>query len=154
MEAFALAFDDPADAIGSELGERVGLAFDLEWEGTRADLRVDTPAEPDDGWGAHGRYETHCEVNGVVQLGDDEWDVAATGARTHEWGMLASTPTSAWRSDPTGRPDAAEPTDRHTLAVAPHLTDLADGSTARVRRTLDRLTYPTGPPSLVWTEAR
>jgi hypothetical protein len=33
LEAFGVAFDDPADALGAEWGERTALGFDLEWEG-------------------------------------------------------------------------------------------------------------------------
>ena len=153
MEAFALELDDPADAWGNEHGERVGLAFDLEWEGARGDLRADSMPDVDDEWGSQGRYDTPCEVNGVLQLGDEEWEVAATGARTHAWGMLLGGTPSPWRSDPVARADTREPTDRHTLALAPHLSDMADGSLRHIRRTLDRLTYFSGPPVMQWTIA-
>ena len=32
LEAFAVGFDDPLEAWGTERGDLVGLAFDLEWE--------------------------------------------------------------------------------------------------------------------------
>jgi hypothetical protein len=32
MEAFAVGYDDPADAAGDERGDIVALGFDLEWE--------------------------------------------------------------------------------------------------------------------------
>ena len=32
MEAFAVGYDDPVDALASERGDRVALGFDLEWE--------------------------------------------------------------------------------------------------------------------------
>ncbi|MFN0093096.1 MAG: hypothetical protein ACKVWR_22900 [Acidimicrobiales bacterium] len=32
LEAFALALDDPADALGACRGERIPLGYDLEWE--------------------------------------------------------------------------------------------------------------------------
>ena len=129
------------------------MAFDLEWEGARGDLRADSMPDVDDEWGSQGRYDTPCEVNGVLQLGDEEWEVAATGARTHAWGMLLGGTPSPWRSDPVARADTREPTDRHTLALAPHLSDMADGSLRHIRRTLDRLTYFSGPPVMQWTIA-
>jgi hypothetical protein len=146
MEAFALSFDDPQDAWGSEMGDRVGLAFDLEWEGSAKDFVHEPSAENE------GRYDTHCEVNGVVQLGDDEWDIVAVGARSHQWGMIGGAASTGWRADPLV--DAARPiSNRTTLAVAPFKTDLPNGTTGRIRRTLDRLTHPTGDPTLQWTEA-
>lgn len=154
MEAFAVSFDDPQEALGNEHGDRIGLAFDLEWESERADLTVEAIAEIDDEWGPQGRYATTAEVNGVLQLDDEEWEIAATGSRTHAWGMLfgthASKPSTTWRADPTEKVDTRVLTDRHTLAVAPYLIDLADGSTAHVRRTLDRLTYASGMAGLAW----
>ena len=129
MEAFALAFDDPAQAWGDERGDRVGLAFDLEWEGDPCDITT-----------IDGGYEMPCEVIGVVQLGDDEWTIDALGARLHQWG---DAPSGEWRHDPgetTG--------DRTTLAVAPYLSENDDGSPRRVRRTLDRV-----GTTLQWTWA-
>jgi hypothetical protein len=120
MEAFALAFDDPADAWGDERGTRVGLAFDLEWEGRPRDITSIA-----DG------YEMPCEIHGVVQLGDDEWEIDATGARYHQWG---DAPSGEWRSDPSGAAG-----DRTTLAVAPYLSENDDGSPRKLRRTLDRV---------------
>lgn len=32
MEAFAVGYDDPVDALGDERGDRVALGLDLEWE--------------------------------------------------------------------------------------------------------------------------
>lgn len=155
MEAFALSFDDPQEALGKEHGDRIGLAFDLEWEGERGDLIVDAIPEEDEEWGPQGRYGAKSEVNGVLQLGDEEWEVAASGARSHAWGMLFGThntkPPSIWRGDAAARQEPPTPTDRHTLAVAPHLIELADGSTGSVRRTLDRLTYASDMPTLAWT---
>jgi hypothetical protein len=82
MEAYALAFDDPSEAWRSERGDRVGLAFDLEWE---SDARTARWIEADAGV---TRYELPCEVNGTLQLGDEEWTIAGDGTRHHEWGQL------------------------------------------------------------------
>ena len=153
MEAFALGFDDPFDAWGNELGERVGLAFDLEWEGSAQHVVSESSADP-----GSGRYATPCEVNGVLQLGDDEWEVAGLGARSHRWGIAVAADLARWRCDPLrGETKGPEP-DRHSVAVAPIRTELADdpdanvAAPARMRRTLDRLTWPDGTTALQWTE--
>lgn len=154
MEAFALAFDDPADAWGSELGDRVGLAFDLEWEGSSKHLVSEPTDDP-----TSGRYGAPCEVNGVLQVGDDEWEIAGLGARSHRWGVPRLDDLTRWREAALEPSAMARPvTDRVTLATAPTLTELAadpdapSAVKARVRRTLDRLTHSSGPASLQWTE--
>lgn len=131
MEAFALAFDNPAEAWGDERGDRIGLAFDLEWE-----------AKPSDITTIDGGYEMPCEVHGVLQLGDDEWELDALGARFHQWG---DAPSGEWRSE--GGNSAG---DRVTLADAPYLSENDDGSPRRVRRTLDRIA---SNGALQWTWA-
>jgi hypothetical protein len=40
MEAFAVGYDDPVNALGDERGDRVALGFDLEWERDAAIWRV------------------------------------------------------------------------------------------------------------------
>ncbi len=153
MEAFAVGFDDPLDAWGDEHGDRVGLAFDLEWEGSSKKIA----SEPSEST-ARGRYATPCEVNGVLQLGDDEWEIAGVGARSHRWGIPTAGDLLRWRADPLHGPSAGEPTDRVTLAVAPLLGELpddgdsAEAEPARIRRTLDRLGWPDGAAALQWTE--
>ena len=153
MEAFALGFDDPVDAWGAELGDRIGLAFDLEWEGS-AKKTVSEPSEVP----SFGRYATPCEVNGVLQLGDDEWEIAGIGARSHRWGIPNAADLAQWRGDPIDGPSTGASSDRRTLAVAPLLTELTDDADAptaqpaRMRRTLDRLTWPDGATALQWTE--
>ena len=153
MEAFALAFDDPLDAWGPELGDRVGLAFDLEWEGSAKRITSETTDAPDS-----GRYCTPCEVNGVLQFGDDEWEIAGVGARSHRWGIPVEHDLARWRSGPLDAHANGATPDRATLAVAPFLAELADDPDAKVarpiqiRRTLDRLTWPDGATALQWTE--
>ena len=153
MEAFALAFDDPLDAWGTELGDPVGLAFDLEWEGSAKRIASEVTDAP-----GHGRYATPCEVNGVLQLGDDEWEIAGLGARSHRWGIPVEHDLARWRSDPLDVPATSAAPDRLTLAVAPLLAELADDPDATVarpvpvRRTLDRLTWLDGATALQWTE--
>lgn len=59
LEAFALAVDDPDDQVGL----RVPLGFDLEWERTGADVDGRTPAH----------------VHGEVLVAADEIDLDAEG---------------------------------------------------------------------------
>ena len=81
MEAFALELDPPHEAWAGERGDRVGLAFDLEWESPRSvgDLAVTNDIT---------EYVVGCEVHGELQVGDDTFDVDATGSRSHAWGEL------------------------------------------------------------------
>ena len=131
MEAFAVAFDDPLEAWRSERGDRIGLAFDLEWECVPSDV-TSTAADE----GVH-RYDAPCTVNGELLVGDESWTIATVGARHHEWGALDwSGPTAA-----TGRRGDGE-----VVWSAPLLIDRPDGP-ARLLRTLRR-----GASGLVWSE--
>ena len=80
MEAYALELDPPEEAWGAERGERVGLAFDLEWESEDEPdlLAIDDTCT----------YEMACEVHGELQLGDDTFAIGGTGRRHHSWGVL------------------------------------------------------------------
>lgn len=91
MEAYAVAFDDPRDACGHERGDRIGLAFDLEWE-------QQGPVNDGDAPGLRG-YDLTCEVNGTLQVADATYELAATGRRSHHWGVLDA---RGWRSFATG----------------------------------------------------
>ncbi len=84
MEAYAVALDDPAVAYSGEFGDRIGLAFDLEWE-TR-DSRVDR-IEEHSGELVRGYRQTSL-VTGDLQLDDAKIEVTATGQRDHLWGCL------------------------------------------------------------------
>ncbi len=83
MEAYAVALDNPTDAWNDERGERVGLAFDLEWE--------DRPGDHDHlyTYDAVDRYDRRCRVDGLLQLGSESLNLAdVVGWRHHEWGVL------------------------------------------------------------------
>lgn len=80
MEAYAVALEPPYEAWGAERGERVGLAFDLEWESTGA-------PELDQGEAVSG-YQLACEVNGELQVGHDRFAIAGFGTRHHHWGAI------------------------------------------------------------------
>ena len=88
MEAFAVSMDDPYEAWHGERGDRIGLAFDLEWES-----EADAPQ-----WSEPGvRYDVACRVNGDLQVGEESWTISVHGSRAHHWGEIA--PTSVDRSD-------------------------------------------------------
>ena len=73
-ETYAVALDDPADALGRAYGTVAPVAFDLEWY---ASSPARTLAEG---------YEQSGEVHGAVELGDGPMELtAATAHRTHRW---------------------------------------------------------------------
>lgn len=74
LEAFALGVDDPAEIHGRQMGDRVPLGFDLEWE-----------AEGPSVGGADG-YEQPSRVTGEILVGDAEIDFDGHGWRDHRWG--------------------------------------------------------------------
>jgi hypothetical protein len=76
LEAFAVAFDDPAEALGRERGDRVPLGFDLEWE-------AEEPA-----WPAPGGYRQPSFVSGDVLVGAERIGVEVPGFRSHWWGPV------------------------------------------------------------------
>lgn len=159
MEAYAVELDDPFDALRGERGDRVGLAFDLEWESLKS-----SPvwAHTNDGV---ERYEVPCEVNGVLQIGDETLTVAYEGWRQHSWGrldwsdaMLAGVrangtggrPRSEWTDSVTttrtGAAAAAADWDsagpmpgRHAVAHAPFLSHGPNGRAVSILRTFDRV---------------
>ena len=87
LEAFAVALDDPEDALRGERGALVALGFDLEWES-------DGPAEL-----VPGGYRQPCRVSGDVLLGSGQAPVTTPlegrGQRWHHWGPLAAVDLAA-----------------------------------------------------------
>jgi hypothetical protein len=81
LEAFALGVDDPLELHGRQLGDRVPLGFDLEWESDGPVLDRSAPS------GAEG-YEVACRVHGEVLIGPSVLDVDAFGTRAHDWGPI------------------------------------------------------------------
>ncbi len=83
MEAYALELSDPADAWTNPMGNRIGLAFDLEWEcvGDPAGLLdcLDTG-----GSGGQG-YEVPAAVSGELRTEDERWLINASGSWSHRW---------------------------------------------------------------------
>jgi hypothetical protein len=96
-EAFALGLDDPAEAYGPMVGERVPFGLDLEWE-------TDGAAYPYPG--GVTRYEVPCRVHGEVLVGDERIELDAIGQRDHSWGerdwwTVSWTWTAGWLEDGT-----------------------------------------------------
>ena len=74
-ETYAVALDDPADAVGRAYGTAAALALDLEWYATGEAAPV-----------ADG-YEQTGEVHGRIELGEGAMELTGAPAhRTHRWG--------------------------------------------------------------------
>ena len=140
MEAYALAFDDPFEAWRTEHGDRVGLAFDLEWESTTEAARFNPSVHVQS-----TRYDVPCEVNGVLQVGDDEWTIAAHGWRHHEWGILD------WSIiDPYKRSNGLKSGETRFIAEAPLQIETSPVSSKRLLLTLEESAGD--GPTLGWAE--
>jgi hypothetical protein len=92
MEAYAVALDSPEDAWADEHGERIGLAFDLEWEVAPDEgfqqnegfQQVDGSQDESDGF-----YVVPAAIYGDLQVGNERVEVdAAQGRWEHRWGVL------------------------------------------------------------------
>jgi hypothetical protein len=86
LEAFGIAYDEPADAWGDEWGERLPVGLDLEWEvtGDAGDL---APAGPAPGPGGVG-YAQPGRVHGEILVGPERIPVTGTGFRSRASGTL------------------------------------------------------------------
>ncbi|MDP9389634.1 MAG: hypothetical protein M3Q48_17390, partial [Actinomycetota bacterium] len=88
LEAFAVALDDPEEALGAERGDRTGLGLDLEWEAADGVL------------GGAGAYEQPCTVHGEILVGAgrrvESVDLDGLGWRRHGWGRLEWWAPRAW----------------------------------------------------------
>jgi hypothetical protein len=86
LEAFGIAYDDPADAWGDEWGERLPVGLDLEWEttGEPGDL---PPAGPAPSAGGVG-YSQPGNVRGEILVGPDRIPFSGTGFRSRASGVL------------------------------------------------------------------
>ncbi len=115
MEAYALALETPEDGWTNEIGDRIGLAFDLEWESVSEPTSISERA-----------YSLEAVIHGDLQVDSDRWDVDGKGLWLHRWGpaneswfdpLMCSGHTSSSRSvhwmidGPTGAQRAA----RHLL---------------------------------------
>ncbi len=114
LEAFAVRLDDPYDALRGEIGERLPMGYDLEWEVD------DAAAEP---VAVPGGYAQAGTVRGEVLLGRGRHELDGRGVRSHVWG--GDEPwVAAGRADL--RADVVIPLDRYT-GPATYLTRTLHG---------------------------
>ncbi len=138
LEAFAVALDDPLEAIGSERGDLVGLGYDLEWE--RAG---DTEAGP---FG----YRQPCLVSGEVLIGDERLSGEWWGFRSHLWGV------DPWPAEFGGRLEdgtwLTDPPDGQVVAqhLAPVRIEAARSEPAVWWQTACAVTMPDGRTGAGW----
>jgi hypothetical protein len=92
LEAFAVRLDDPDDAYRGEIGERVPLGLDLEWEEDGA------PAV-----GGGSGYEQRGVVHGEVLIGRGRVEFDGSGVRSHGWGAVVWPPQGACDGDELAR---------------------------------------------------
>ncbi|MEM7286530.1 MAG: hypothetical protein AAF480_09285 [Actinomycetota bacterium] len=76
LEAFGLAFDDPAEIFGRGWGDREALGFDLEWED---EMRPHVAR-------SETSHQSSARVHGEILVGRDEIDFDGYGSRRHRWG--------------------------------------------------------------------
>jgi hypothetical protein len=79
LEAFAVALDDPADALTGEIGERMPIGLDLEWE-----IEGSVHARPDD-W-RRSAYVVPGIVHGDLLLGRERFEFDGQGLHRRSWG--------------------------------------------------------------------
>jgi hypothetical protein len=163
LEAFGIAYDDPADAWGDEWGERLPVGLDLEWEAIAepGDLAPAGPPPPDG--------VAYCQpgrVNGEILVGPDRIPLRGTGFRSRASGVLdwwSGRPHRrlAWVSGDRGAfavegRDSASPfpgagDDRTTvLGEAPLLVTAPGRPAVRLARALCRVDGPDG--GIGWAE--
>jgi hypothetical protein len=82
LEAFGVRLDEPGDALRGEIGERMPVGLDIEWE---VEADANPPHERPAGWPLRGYAQTGS-VHGEVLLGRSRIDLDAVGYRTHTWG--------------------------------------------------------------------
>jgi hypothetical protein len=148
LEAFGLAYDDPADAWGDEWGERLPVGLDLEWEATAEPGGI-PPAGPSPG----PVGVSFCQpgrVHGEILVGPDRIPIAGSGFRSRASGVL-----DWWSGDPhrrlawvttDGASGVDDGSDRPTavLGEAPVLVTAPGRPTVRLARALCRVDGPDG----------
>jgi hypothetical protein len=82
LEAFGVSLDEPADALRGEIGERMPVGLDIEWE---VELDANDPHELPADWPVNG-YTQAGVVRGEVLLGRSRIELDAVGQRSHTWG--------------------------------------------------------------------
>ena len=143
LEAFGIAYDDPADAWGDEWGERLPVGLDLEWEATGGPGDV-PPAGPAPGPGGIG-FAQPGRVHGEILVGPERIPVSGTGFHSRASGVL-----DWWGGQPhrrmawvngagEGVADGGEGPDATVLGVAPLLVTAPGRPSVRLARALCRV---------------
>jgi hypothetical protein len=83
LEAFGVKLDDPADSLRGEIGERMPVGLDIEWEAEPAG-RTAHEYRPD---GEIRGYEQFGVVHGELLLDRTRLELDAVGLRSHTWGV-------------------------------------------------------------------
>lgn len=111
LEAFGVRLDDPADSLRGEIGERMPVGLDLEWEvdATATDPRPLRANDDVEG------YEQFGLVHGEVLLGRSRFGLDATARRSHTWGTprFDRPVRAAWLRSPTLTASFAAADDDH-----------------------------------------
>ncbi|MCZ7535946.1 MAG: hypothetical protein M5T61_08515 [Acidimicrobiia bacterium] len=95
LETYGVRVEDPVEALRSEYGERLPIAFDLDVESTAPPMTFATGRLDATGAGdrrgasaARGFYEQVCAVHGELHLGPStSITISGLGARGHSWGL-------------------------------------------------------------------
>ena len=155
LEAFGIAYDDPADAWGDEWGERLPVGLDLEWEAFPEPGAQIPPAGPRPG----PTGVAYCQpgrVHGLLLIGPDRIPFSGTGFRSRasgvlDWWSVPLRPRLAWigSRDHVGVGDP-EGQNRTVLAVAPVLVTAPSKKAVRLARELSRVEGEGG--GLGWAE--
>ena len=97
LEAFGVRLDDPADSLHGEIGERMPVGLDVEWE---VDADFGTPLESRAG--ERDGYEQFGRVHGEVLLERSRFELDAVGLRSHTWGAARfdRASSAAWLRGP------------------------------------------------------
>ncbi|HMC53366.1 MAG TPA: hypothetical protein VKI64_11445 [Acidimicrobiales bacterium] len=98
LEAFAVALEDPDEAVAGARGDRVPMGIDLEWE-------ADGPAEDTLALGLQAggrRYEQPASVHGEVLIGAERLQLDCAGWRVRGWGQADWSAASGWTAARVG----------------------------------------------------
>src|SRR3954451_4752928 len=110
-ELYAVALDDPDEALGRAHGLQAPMAADLEWYASAAAVA------------SEGGYRQAGEVHGVIELRGGALELQGLGARSHTWGV------ARW-GEPSGEPAAG------SLAAPVRFPDPASGRDVVLRQVL------------------
>jgi hypothetical protein len=89
LEAFAVNLEAPDDALAGEIGERIPIGLDLEWE-------IDGPIHAHRARGPVAGYVALGIVHGEVLLGRERFELDACGAYHRTWGDRVWHNPGAW----------------------------------------------------------